>query len=214
MLKRICFIFILMFISNSFYSQDIISTAMLEIDERLKNYVVTKVDSEFFETNELEKLFYYDQSDNLRKTKTFYKSGELQSITNRNASDDLDGVSLGFFESGKLESFAMYNEGVGFAYAYYESGRIKTFSQSKNTYLFRYESSYCSDGALYSETFYDSTGYSVKGFHCNGNLRIQGRNDTDYIKKIGEWKFWNENGELIRIEYWNEGKLENTKTKF
>ena len=45
MLKRIFFIFILMSISNSFYSQDIMSTAMLEIDERLKNYVVTKVDS-------------------------------------------------------------------------------------------------------------------------------------------------------------------------
>lgn len=194
------------------FAQNDVAKAMLELDKRMTDYEISKIDTEYFETSQLHhKLFYYDTNNKLRKTVVFYKSGAFQRITNRNTKDESDGLYLEFYENGALKHYGIYINDTGFSYSYYEDGRIKKYSQSKDSYLINYEVSFCSEGELYTEIFYDSTGYSVTGYHCNGNLRVRGRNESDYIKKIGKWEYWNEKGILIKEEFWEKGVLKETK---
>ncbi len=207
MLKYWMSLILALSMTPSVYGQNDISKAMVEMDSRLTDYTISRTDTQFYETKELHKLFYYDSDSILRKTASFYRSGKKKRLLNRDQEDRLDGLTLTIYESGSLKSYGMYNKGVGFSYQYYEDGRIKIYSQSKDTYLIGYRATFCSEGELYSETFYDSTGYSVLGYHCNGNLRVKGRNDTAYINKIGKWEYWNEEGKLIKVEFWEDGQL-------
>lgn len=206
MIKELLIVIICL-ISLSVFGQSDMAKAMIDMDSRITTYDISKIDTQFYESNEIQKLFYYDTDNKLRKTSTFYISGKIKGILNRDQEDRLDGLTLSIYESGSLKSYGMYNKGIGFSYQYYEDGRIKIYSQSKDTYLCGYRVSFCSEGELYSETFYDSTGYTETGYYCNGNLRIRGRNKTDYINKVGKWEYWNEEGKLIKIEHWEEGKL-------
>jgi len=191
------------------YAQNDVAKAMIEMDKRMTTYQVLKIDTEFYNTKEIHKLFYFDNDKKLRKTINYYKSGLLKSIFNRNKKSHIDGLSLAFYETGSLESYGFYNNGVGFSYDYYEDGRIKTYSQSKDTYLTGYEASFCDDESLYYETFHDSLDYMQKGYYCNHKLRIKGRLLNG--KEEGKWQYWDEDGNLIKEETYDKGKLLKTK---
>jgi antitoxin component YwqK of YwqJK toxin-antitoxin module len=193
------------------YAQNEVLNAMIELDKRMTNYEILKKDTLFFQTGEIEKIRYYDSTSKIRKSITYYKTGNLKEVFNVNSNHQLDGLLLEMYENGIIENFGVYVDNTGFSYRYYENGRIKKYSQSKDSYLINYEVSFCSEGELYSEIFYDSTGYSVTGYHCNGNLRARGRNESAYIQQDGKWEYWNEKGILIKEEFWEKGILKETK---
>ncbi len=185
-------------------------TPLLYLDEVLSDFEILKVDTEFYNSGVINKLFYYDINSTLRKTKTYFKTGELSSISNWNDKKDKSGISLGLYQNGMLEYFGLFNSGVGFSFGYYIDGKIKYQSQTKDNKYIGYYASYCSEGQLYEELFYDSLYYTQKGYHCNGKIRFEGdiiNNST----KTSTWKYYSEQGKLIKEEEWNMGKLISTK---
>lgn len=215
-MKRI-FLLYSIIISFNVSSQNEVSKAMIEISDRLVDYEVSRVDTEYFDNRSIEKLFYYDNKSIHRRTITFFSGGQIQSITNFDIEGFSDGVNLEFHENGLLKYYTVENNGTGISIEYYKDGRIKRHNQIKNTHYIGYSSSYCSEGELYSEMFYDSLSYIQEGYHCNSRLRYQGRinniktyPDGFYENKevaIGEWKFWNKEGNLTNSFFFNEGEI-------
>lgn len=190
---------------------------MIKISERLENYIVSRVDTLYFENRNIEKLFYYDDSNKHRKTIIFFSGGQIRSITNFDIEGFTDGVNLDLYENGMLKYYTVENKGTGISIEYYNDGRIKRYNQLNNTNKTGYSSSYCSEGELYSEMFFDSLNYIQRGFHCNGKLRYQGevRNDKTYLDgyyenkeiALGEWKFWSKEGKLTNSVIFEQGKI-------
>ena len=217
-MKNLLILSILVCFSITSYSQSEVAKAMIEMDKRMSNYVVSKIDTQFYETGEIFKLFYYDTTSSLRKTIVFTGSGRLKRIVNRNKKDELDGLLLELFESGEIKSFSIYNNRTGIGYEYYENGRIKSYYQRKDTYPIGYAATFCSGGSLYYEAFNDSTDYIQEAYHCDGSLRFKGRmlNEEEEglwgyrilnQRKDGVWKYWDEEGNLIEEEHWDKGEL-------
>ncbi len=205
--KHLFIISFLLLLGSYGFGQSDMSKAMIDMDSRLTTYEIIKTDTTFSESGKMKKVRYYNPINKIRKTILYYENGTIKEIFNVNEKHQLDGILLEIYENGKIKHYGIYNNGVGFSYDYYEDGRIKIYSQSKDTYTIGYKATFCSEGELYSETFYDSTGYSFTGYHCNGNLRVKGRNETDYINKVGKWEYWNKEAVLIKTEHWEKGKL-------
>jgi antitoxin component YwqK of YwqJK toxin-antitoxin module len=205
-MKKIISLVFVVSLTTPIIGQNVVANAMIEMDKRLTNYEILKVDTEYYATAEAHKLFYYDIDGNLRKTIELYKMGQFKSIFNRNKDSHSDGLSLDFYKNGTIKSYGISNDRTGFSYQYYESGRIKKYSQSRGTYYTGYSSSYCSEGELYSEIFYDSLDYVKRGFHCNGSLRFKGRIINNEGKE-GKWEYWNKDSFLIKEQEWEKGKL-------
>jgi len=217
-MRNVLSLSIAMCFSAMVHGQHEIAKAMIEMDKRMTNYDVFKVDTQYYDTGQPHKLFYYDTTNALRKTTIFSDSGNLKTIVNRNKKDELDGMLLSLYETGELKSFSIYNNNTGFSYTYYKNGRIKIYSQSKDTYPIGYEATFCSEGSLYYEAFHDSADYIQEAYHCNGDLRFKGRmlNEEEEgmlgyrilnQRKDGIWKYWDEDGNLIEEEHWEKGEL-------
>lgn len=197
---------ILIFFVVNLNGQNQISKTLLEGEKLMTNFIVLKVDTEYYENGNIKDLFYFDMQHNNRKVVSYYNTGELKSILNRNENEKLDGLIIGFFKSSKLESYSFFVNGIGITFDFYEDGRLKQQYQSDTIGFMGYYSSYCSEGELYSEVFYDSLDYVQKGYHCNGKMRFQGRILNNNTKE-GKWEYWNKEGELIKKEYWEKGEL-------
>jgi len=204
----IIIVFVLIYLKG--FSQNEISKAMIEFDKQISSYNVSKIDTEYFEKKTIKNIFYYDAESVNRKVISYYETGELESIFNRNEHGNMNGLILEFFKSSKLKSHSVFNNGIGITYDYYKDGRIKNYYQSSEIGYTGYSSSYCSEGELYSEIFHDSLDYIQEGYHCNGNLRFKGRIINNELKE-GKWEYWNKEGVLIKEETWDKGELIDTK---
>lgn len=197
------------------FSQNDVAKAMLELDERLTNYDILKIDTQYYDTGEIHKIYYYDTNNKLRKTIVFYKSGAFQIITNRNTKDESDGLFLEFYENGTLKNYGIYINGVGFLYSYYENGKIKEYYLSKGPYCAWYGISYCENGQKELEQFYDSLSYTQQAYYCDGSLKFKGvvinrkNEEGSFLKGLpdGKWVFWHKNGKIRKEIYFEKSKI-------
>ena len=103
---------------------------------------------------------------------------------------------------------------------YYPNGELEYEEQYDKSYMFyKKKNSYYKNGQPQSLLELEKKKkmlYSKKEYFENGQLKVEGpiRYNTarfDY-QKIGKWKIYNENGELVKEQKWIDGKLEKEKT--
>jgi uncharacterized protein len=206
MVFRICILFILTAKLSVFsvYSQ-VIDSVMFSEASKI-DFFIGKIDTSFYGDNKIEKIFIYDSLQRRRKVISYYKYGQIESIYNF-LGDDLDGVSVSFYETGALRSYSLYKNDKGFCFEYYEAGRLKEHYQAISGTYVGYRATYCSNGVLYQETFYNKPNYLSKGYHCDGSLRFEG-NIVDF-KEDGVWKYYNEKGKVIKKANYKNGLVIN-----
>ena len=137
------------------------------------------------------------QKDGLRKT---YKEGNLvKSETYHN--DTLNGPTKFFYRSGEMKKQVFYEDGkpVGKGFEYAKDGRIITMLTYKNGVLARQQKINRLDKQQQKQglwvEFYNNMSVKVEGTYVN-NL------------KNGYWKYYDKKGNLLRIEKWVRGELQ------
>lgn len=127
-----------------------------------------------------------------------------------------NGLNVSFYDSLKVSTISIKKNGsnINSYFKYYPSGSIMIIgnfdsipSDSFNTY---YECLVSSDGLYESICSYDSVKGVKKGkwkyYYTNGNVQLEGY-FIDGLK-TGEWKSYDLQGELNKIEIWNEGSFQ------
>jgi antitoxin component YwqK of YwqJK toxin-antitoxin module len=188
------------------FAQSAVDSMLVAESTHTFDFEPVQVDSLFDIKKQLKSIWFYDVRHIKRKSISFYESGSVRSVLNYGAEGVAQGVFLRFYPEGALETYSFSMNGVGFNVMYYEDGRIKSHNRTRDLLPVDYACSFCSNGVLFGEAFYDSTGYDRTGYYCNGLLREQGRMLGDNIK-VGEWKYWNEQEELVRKEIYKDGDL-------
>jgi antitoxin component YwqK of YwqJK toxin-antitoxin module len=124
-----------------------------------------------------------------------------------------DGKWTTWFENGTLCSEEYYNHGamVGTWKTVYENGQTESvlnFTTGEAVF-------YSKSGVVVSKgTIADGMLYKGKwtGFYENGNKNYTGSYDNQG-KKDGTWTFWNEKGEIVSEQIFQNGTLLSTKSK-
>jgi len=104
----------------------------------------------------------------------YYKIGKTEPYT---------GILFGKYPNGNYETWQTYIEGRG-----------------QGTWINYYENGHLKEVGNYNENRVEGP---IKKYHPNGQLAAEG-NYRDWRIMIGEWKYYNSNGQLIKTE--NYGK--------
>lgn len=145
----------------------------------------------FYENGKIGQEGYYDSNGKGKgEWKFFYESGQLSRrmyFSNGKLNRDFKS----YYSNGSLKENGKYKEDNRFGrwFEYYENGRVKSIG------------SYIPETKIinYSEETVDSlklNGYDTN--YLNFPMRI-------FLKR-GEWKYWNERGDLIMEEKYSDGK--------
>ena len=109
-----------------------------------------------------------------------YKNGQVKSIENFK-NGKLNGEFKEFFEDGKLFQIATFKNGdMKNIKVFYENGKLK-FEQNLKNRKGKY-----------------------RGYYPNGKLEVEG--EVFQGDEIGLWKYYNEEGNLLKTEYKNNQK--------
>lgn len=161
---------------------------------------------EWIENNDegiLERIVHY---------KEFYKSGKLKTFGNLWNGKKQDTLSW-FYENGELESQeiteldTISGQSTGFVYWFYESGklhkRIPLINEKQNGLVeIFYESGEFKAKTEYTDGLMNGNGI---GYYESGVISYKGKVIKNNIH--GDFKYYNEYGELIKIENYNNGQL-------
>ncbi|MFD2915089.1 toxin-antitoxin system YwqK family antitoxin [Psychroserpens luteus] len=159
----------------------------------------------------------------------YYRNGQI-SMQSAYKNNELNGPYASFYANGNKKSVGQSSEGYydGPWKSYYKDGTLSNDYNYKKGSLDGDYKSYDTDGLITSDfqyrrgeiisyTFYDKSGkvlsenrkkggeFFYEGYHPNGNKSAEGLYD---IKggKVGEWKFYDENGVLTDEGKYEEGK--------
>ena len=109
-----------------------------------------------------------------------YKNGQVKSIENFK-NGKLNGEFKEFFEDGNLSQIATFKNGdMKNIKVFYENGKLK-FEQNLKNRKGKY-----------------------RGYYPNGKLEVEG--EVFQGDEIGLWKYYNEEGNLLKTEYKNNQK--------
>lgn len=141
----------------------------------MKKLLLIIVCFSFVQLQYAQDLLSYEEGSSVKKHITYYKNGNKKAVHSiKNGKEH--GVAFYFFENGKLMEQGNFNEGV-------KTGYWERKSES---------------GVKLAEANYNDEGEkdgTWRIYDENGTLRYE----MHYIneKKTGEWKVWNEQGELV-----------------
>ena len=154
----------------------------------------TEVHRDYYANGELKEEYSMRKGEFIGKYKALYSNGKPQAI-GEFSEGQMDGIWQYFYQNGKRQSIQKYSdgkvvninywdengsqlviEGTGIAKMYYPSGQIQSIMSYRNCVFDGKCETWFSNGIKATETFYE------RG------------------KPIGEWKYWNEYGELIKTE--------------
>lgn len=143
------------------------------------------------------------------EVKQYYVNGQLMSFTNY-AKGRRNGPMRYWYKSGKKQSETYYENGflVDTSFSWYENGQLKNWSlhdgKGERTLAYTH---YYEDGQKSVEI----TETTQKRWHPNGVLSFEGK-IVDH-KSEGKLKYYNEDGDLTKVEIYKNGKLKKTKEK-
>lgn len=158
--------------------------------------------------------------------KGFYVDGELRAFKNYYENDQIERAFrmvdfkhsevIVYFPDGKLKSQVhYYSKAVQKEIDYFHNGNVDMIEESygDNDYLIKRNSFY-ENG--YAQTIFElidkkKKTYMHKEFYENSKLKEEGtlkfyKDKNDYLKE-GEWKTYNEQGELKKTEQYQQGEL-------
>lgn len=174
--------------------------------------------TQYYKSGELESQTFWP--DSVIEYKSWYKSGQLKWIHKRDSLSKR-GIDKHWYESGKLKSEQELSNKLvidGFSREWCENGvmiKNELVMRGKQTTI-RY---HCS-GAKKEELSYIGHPVFQVGKHVswyeNGKKMSESYyqdtdNPSEVLQRTGVWSFWNEEGKLIRKEYYKNNKLINTK---
>jgi len=171
----------------------------------ITNYVNGKKDGIFFD-------YYKDGAIEIKGSfKQDFKHGKYSSFYNdgrifkkgKYYKDELAGKWKYYFPNGQLQSVGFYSPGHEQVEYYFN----KIDSLDKMTYL-HFELNY-NDGYLYPLKIPNKK-RKWRYYYSNGNIQIKGCYNS-HGKRNGLWKYYSEEGRLIKEEEWNVDKLISTK---
>lgn len=141
-----------------------------------------------------------------QEKRTYWDNGNLKSITNHNDGKK-DGMWEDYFENGERKWYRSFDNGikVGTSREYYFNGETKRVRQFNNGTLTKYMS-YHINGRMMVTGLFDENGKkhgNWKQFYENGWPKLKG--DYSHGEKQREWKFYNENRNIYKIENYNKG---------
>ena len=124
-----------------------------------------------------------------------------------------------WYENGNLESdgeFSMKGEEEGEWRYYHQNGKIKNIANYENGKLVGLVKNFNENGKLYSTTYYEKDSNLTKwkffyedekSIEKEGKAYDMGYEVEKRWKIIGEWKYYNEKGELEKIETYENGEI-------
>lgn len=131
----------------------------------------------------------------------------------------LDGkkVSLGsgvsvyedYYDNGTLRHLTIEADTSEY-YSYHQNGVLKCEEKHVNYSPIDTVRCFCDNKQLIKEIIMSIPDYELKIFHCNGKVKAIG-NIIEHMYNNGTWKHYSEDGELIKEEEWDMGKLIFTK---
>ncbi len=120
----------------------------------------------------------------------------MQKVTTFNSPEKLsvssDGIQKEYFKSGKLRGVGKYKDGkkIGEWTEYYETGEIhRVYNVNKNGY---------EDGKIIN--YFENGNKCIEFTKRNGNI-------------VGEFKVYDYDGKLVRIEHWKHSKMSSSDTE-
>lgn len=141
--------------------------------------------------------------------KQYYSNG-LPKLIGNYEFGKRDGLSTRWYENGQIQSKSIYEQGhlIDSSFRWWHNGQLKSWGieHPRRTYTLEYHMFY-KDGQKWTE----NTATSQKRWYPNGVLSFEGVM-LDY-KSHGKLKYYNKQGKIIKIEYYEHGKLLKTKVK-
>jgi len=137
-------------------------------------------------------------------------------------------VTFEYYPSGQLKVKNISNRGGSLAWihneSYHPNGQLRTrWNPSADSLEFL--TAYYSNGRRERECWYYALRYfnDLTEWHDNGNVRLEAHYErgplTQEMKpyrestRVGEWRYFKPNGDLEKIEVYENGKLKETRTK-
>lgn len=130
--------------------------------------------------------------------RSYYANGQVSAEKEYRFGEHL--WSKAWWPSGG-QQFSWDNVGDGYRRTWYESGQIKSESQLKEGRYVGRSRDWYSSGQLWIEQYHNEEGLRhgpYVSWHENGQKAEEG--SYHRIEKIGEWKYWDDEGKLIRTE--------------
>ena len=163
---------------------------------------------------ENEKLFMEGNYSNGERdgTFTYYdKDGNKTTVLNYSKGEK-DGKQTYYFRNGKISSETNYKNGEkdGDDITYQKNGKIETREKYDEGELVSIECFDVNGNSIYKKKLGSSTKLEIP--HTNGEISAKGRMKDG--KKTGEWKYYNEYGQLIEESEYSDGKADGKVTTY
>lgn len=177
-------------------------------EEIYKNGLPVQV-REYFLNGKLKKLSCFEENLKSGVWKTFYNSGEPESIT-RYAHHQMNGLYESYYRSGKLRKKGEYlnDKPVGNWNSFYESGSISTtVNYDKTSQLYHFEAFYENgkpkQKGIANDEYLSEYHQTFREYYSNGNPKAV----TEYDKgrKNGSEKTFHENGSPKTNAFYRNG---------
>ncbi len=146
---------------------------------------------------------------NAQNHKAYYKNGQLREIGTLKNEKEI-GEWKWYFENGQLESVGSYEKGhqTGQWKEYYSNGKLRRIRNFINGFLIGKSTTYHLNGRIMLAGSYDDNGEKIgvwKKYHSDEKLIGISicKNGKEF--KNGEWKYYDEDGKIKKIENYNYG---------
>lgn len=142
---------------------------------------------------------------------SFYENGQVRSLV-KYENSRLEGECHRFFANGKYSEYGYYSEGLKIGNWKYWNEKgvlIKECNFEKGRLKGNYTEYYLDGNIQFSGEYIHITGKdSVYAEDImTGELTVEVRDSDDIPAKDGVWSYFNENGDLVRIENYIKGRL-------
>lgn len=147
------------------------------------------------------KVEYYDDNDSLIKEELFYKDGNLKVEKNyQYKNDTIFNETTGYYSNGNKQIYYLKkNDSAFHLIKYFRNGNKKEEDDAvADRWYFWYE-----NGQLKVES--DNENGELKEYFPSGNIKITG--EIRNYSSDGTWKYLNENGTLVMLKKYDQGKL-------
>ena len=146
----------------------------------------------WYENGVLEEISYTDPKNiNIYFSKKWYENGTLMEENESIDTTELGYIIKNYYESGKLLSFTIANMGIQLHRSYYENGNIAW------------------EGNILNLTF-SQVGKWQEWYESKQLKREYYFNDSIPNLREGIWKWWDNNGKLLKEEIYENGELVKT----
>lgn len=117
--------------------------------------------------------------------------------------DFFDGYYRSWYPTGEIEADGEFINRKGTIKYYSKDGNLTQKESAIDNGVLTKTERYCDNGKIKALIIYEGEYCMYQYFYCNGNPKSQGKKFRQYYKE-GEWEYWDENGNLLKVETYDE----------